>query len=287
MRQGMYWKAIAPGKKEVQCLLCPHVCRIPEDHRGICRVRRNEGGRLLVTNYGRVTAAALDPIEKKPLKRYAPGQAILSLGTFGCNLACGFCQNWQIAHGEAPPSQYFSPEMAVEKALETVPLGNIGLAYTYSEPLMWYEYVLDTAKLVREAGLKNILVTNGYINPKPLKELLPYLDAVNLDIKAYTDYFYQQTCQGSLNPVLESARLFADHCHLEITTLIIPGLNDSEEEIRRLARFIASLDPDLTLHLSRYFPNYHMDYPPTSKETMFRAQAAASEYLSHVYLGNL
>lgn len=287
MREAMYWKARDKGKNEVQCLLCPHVCLIPEGHRGICRVRRNIEGRLVLANYARVTAAALDPIEKKPLKMYLPGKRILSLGTFGCNLACGFCQNWHIAQGEAPSSESLTPAEAVEKARELIPYGNVGIAYTYSEPLMWYEYVLDTARLVREAGMKNILVTNGYINPRPLKELLPYIDAVNLDIKAFTEGFYNETCKGRLKPVLNSARIFAANCHLEITTLIIPTLNDDPEEIRGLAQWIASLNPDIPLHLSRYFPNYQMTIPPTPQKTMETAGETASEFLSHVFLGNI
>lgn len=287
MRGAMYWIIIDKDIKEVQCLLCPHSCRIPQGEIGLCRVRKNEDGALVITNYGMVTGIALDPIEKKPLHRYAPGKNILSLGTFGCNLACGFCQNWHIAHGEAPPAKYLSPQEAVDKAKESVPYGNIGLAFTYSEPLMWYEYVLDTAILAKEAGLKNVLVTNGYINTKPLKELLPYIDAVNLDIKAYTNGFYNDVCKGKLQPVLESAKLFAEHCHLEITTLIIPTLNDSEEEIRDLASWIADLDPDITLHLSRYFPNYKMNLPPTPKETLYKIKDVASEHLSNVYLGNI
>lgn len=287
MHQARYWVVKDQEKKEVQCLLCPHVCNIPEGQRGICRVRSNEGGRLGVTNYGRITALALDPIEKKPLRRYYPGSSILSLGTYGCNLACSFCQNWQIAHSEAPLSEYLSPQEAVERAKEAKSYGNMGLAYTYSEPLMWYEYVLDTAKLAKESGLKNILVTNGYINPQPLKELVPYLDAVNLDIKAYTEGFYEDICQGKLQPVLESAKLFAEHCHLEITTLIIPTLNESMEEVRSLASWIAGVNPEITLHLTRYFPNYKMDLPPTSRETMQQAKKVASEQLTNVFLGNI
>jgi len=287
MREAMYWIVKDQAKKLVQCLLCPHVCNIEHGQRGICRVRVNEDGVLYAANYGQVTAAALDPIEKKPLKKYAPGKAIFSLGTYGCNLACGFCQNWQIAHGGAPPSCYLSPEEAVGKAKETVPYGNIGLAYTYSEPLMWYEYILDTARLAREAGLKNILVTNGYINSRPLKELLPYIDAINLDIKAYTPGFYREVCQGKLEPVLTSAQIMATSCHLEITTLIIPTLNDSEEEIRALARWIAGINPAIPLHLSRYFPRYRFKLPPTPPETLYRAKEVAEEYLEHVFLGNI
>lgn len=287
MREAMYWIARNQGENEVQCLLCPHVCIIPQGHRGICRVRINSEGRLELANYGRVTAVSLDPMEKKPLKMYLPGKKILSLGTFGCNLSCGFCQNWHIAHGEAPASEPLTPAEAVEKAGELIPYGNAGIAYTYSEPLMWYEYVLDTAKLAQEAGMSNVLVTNGYINPRPLVHLLPYIDAVNLDIKAFTEGFYDATCQGKLEPVLTSARLFAEKCHLEITTLIIPTLNDNMEEIRDLARWIAAINPHIPLHLSRYFPNYQMALPPTPLKTMEMARENASQFLSHVFLGNV
>lgn len=287
MHPARYWIIRNAEKKEVQCLLCPHVCAIPEGETGLCRVRHNLDGMLQVSNYGQVTAAALDPMEKKPLKMYLPGKKIFSLGTFGCNLACGFCQNWTIAHGEAPPARYITPEEAVDKALSYVPLGNVGIAYTYSEPLMWFEYVLDTARLAREAGLKNILVTNGYINPRPLEELLPLIDAVNLDIKAYTEGFYHDVCKGTLKPVLKSATLFYKYCHLEITTLLIPSLNDGVEEIQGLARWIAGLDKNIPLHLSRYFPNYKMKHPPTPLETMKKAKEAAGEILAHVFLGNV
>lgn len=286
MKKAKYAVSISQ-EKEVQCLLCPHVCRIPSGHKGLCRVRYNNEGNLELLNYGLVTAASLDPIEKKPLKRFYPGKSIFSIGSFGCNLFCGFCQNWRIAHGQEPENQYFSPEDAVKKAIELVPYENIGIAYTYSEPLMWYEYILDTAKLVKEAKLKNVLVTNGYINPKPLKELLPYIDAVNLDIKAFGEGFYHDVCGGKLAPVLKNAVLFANNCHLEITTLLIPGLNDSNEEIEKLAASIAAIDKKTPLHLTRYFPNYKFTMPSTPIEVMYKAKEIADKYLTDVFLGNL
>ena len=274
---------------EVQCLLCPHGCVIAKGQVGRCRVRKNIDGELSSLNYGLVTAAALDPIEKKPLHRFFPGKLVFSLGTFGCNLACSYCQNWQIAHQEQErvSATYLTPEEAIAKAKELIPLGNIGIAYTYSEPLMWYEYVLDTAKLAREAGLRNILVTNGYLNPKPLKELLPFIDAVNLDIKAFTEGFYHELCQGRLDPVLSSAKLFADKCHLEITTLLISGQNDNLEEIAALAQWIAQLDRSIPLHLTRYFPNYKLQLPPTPYESMQKAKEVAEGFLDDVFLGNI
>ena len=287
MREAMFWRPSQGGDRKVRCFLCPHGCEIPPDGFGLCRARKNVGGKLYAVNYGEVTAAALDPLEKKPLKNYLPGKYVFSLGTFGCNLACGFCQNWTIAHGENPPSSFLSPGKAVALAQELLPQGNIGLAFTYSEPLMWYEYVRDTAQAAQKAGLKNILVTNGYINPKPLRELLPFIDAVNLDIKAYTEGFYNDVCKGKLAPVLTSAKLFFEACHLEVTTLIIPGFNDNPEEIRSLARWLAGINPHIPLHLSRYFPNYKFDAPPTPRQTMERAAKAAGEYLHNVYLGNI
>lgn len=281
-----YYKALDNEKKQVQCLLCPHTCVIAPGRRGKCRVRQNNGGALFALNYAQVTAAALDPVEKKPLKRFFPGKQVFSLGTFGCNLSCSFCQNWRISQQEAQAAPVM-PEEAVQKALELVPQGNIGLAYTYAEPLIWYEYVLDTARLLRQAGLKNILVTNGYINPEPLKELLPYLDAVNMDIKAFTDGFYQRVCGGTLGPVLENARAIAASAHLEITTLIIPGLNDSAEEIEQLAAHIAEIDRNIPLHLTRYFPNYKLAEPATSLESMRQARDRASLHLRDVFLGNI
>lgn len=287
MKKASYYIIKDREKKEIQCLLCPHVCAIPAGKTGLCRVRLNDQGELKLINYGKVTAAALDPIEKKPLKRYMPGKRIFSLGTFGCNFTCGFCQNWRIAQQEAPSYHFLSPQEAVEKALELIPSGNIGIAYTYSEPLMWFEYVLETAKLAQQNGLKNILVTNGYINSKPLKELLPYLDAVNLDIKSFSEGFYHDVCQGELQPVLNSAKLFAEKCHLEITTLLVPGLNDSTQEIKELASWIASIDERIPLHLSRYFPNYRFSLPPTPVAKMHEAKKTAELYLRHVFLGNV
>lgn len=286
MKPAKYW-IVKEENGQVQCLVCPHGCVISEGELGLCRVRKNIGGKLYLLNYGLVTAAALDPIEKKPLKRFFPGKRIFSLGSFGCNLTCAFCQNWQIAHNEKVTAYYLSPEEAVEKALAQRPYENVGLAYTYSEPLMWFEYVLETAQLAREAGLKNILVTNGYINPRPLKELLPYVDAVNLDIKAFTGDFYHNICQGRLDPVLNSAGLFAENCHLEITTLLVTGKNDSPKEIAELACWIAQLDKKIPLHLTRYFPNYKLQLPPTPVETLKKAKEAAEKYLEYVYLGNI
>ncbi|PKM90593.1 MAG: AmmeMemoRadiSam system radical SAM enzyme [Firmicutes bacterium HGW-Firmicutes-12] len=287
MNSARYYLCTDNKHNGVQCFLCPHECKIDIGQKGLCQVRYNKEGKLKLLNYGQVTAASLDPIEKKPLKKYYPGQKVFSLGTFGCNFSCDFCQNWKISQGEKPESNYLSPEEAVIKAQELVQYGNIGIAYTYSEPLMWFEYVLDTAKLAKEAGLKNILVTNGYINQEPLRELVPYLDAVNLDIKSFTEGFYQKVCGGRLSPVLSNARIFAENCHLEITTLLIPDLNDSVEEIEKLTTFIAEIDKNIPLHLTRYFPNYELQKPSTSLDILYKAKEIADKYLAEVYLGNI
>ncbi|NLG84200.1 MAG: AmmeMemoRadiSam system radical SAM enzyme, partial [Firmicutes bacterium] len=250
----------------VRCLLCPHACRLRDGQAGLCRVRRREGEKFYTLNYARVTALALDPIEKKPLYHFYPGSAILSAGTFGCNFACGFCQNWTISQEEAP-SEVIAPAHLVALAERERDVGNIGLAYTYSEPSVWWEYVFDAAVLARERGLVNVLVTNGFLNPDPLHALLPYLDGVNMDLKG-PEEFYRRVCRGRLAPVEAFAEaVLAAGVHLELTNLLIPGYNDSEEDLRDLVDWVAGLDPEIPLHFSRYFPQYRFTAPPTPLET--------------------
>lgn len=273
----------------VLCLLCPQECRIMPGRSGKCRYRRNHEGKLYATSYGRVSAHGLDPIEKKPLYHFLPGSLIFSLGTTGCNLACGFCQNWQISQEEAE-TQYVSPREAARLAGIGAGPGrtSMGLAYTYSEPLVWWEYVHDTAALVRDKGLKNVLVTNGYVAEKPLIELLPLIDAMNVDVKGFTEGFYAGVCRGRLAPVLRTVELaHGAGTHVEVTTLLIPGLNDGPEELELLSRWIAGLSPEIPLHFSRYFPNYRMRTPgPTPAGTLLRARDIASRHLQYVYIGN-
>ncbi len=284
-REVMFYE---PGPdNRTDCKVCPRLCNISPGKRGFCRVRENRAGTLYATNYGECSAQALDPIEKKPLYHFHPGSLILSLGTVGCNLRCGFCQNWNIAH-ESPPTTYLAPERAVELARQQKEKGYpcVGLAYTYSEPFMWYEYVYDTAKLACQAGLKNVLVTNGYISEEPLMALLPYIDAMNIDVKAFTDDFYKTNCAGRLDPVLRTVEIASQHCHVEVTTLLVTGLNDSPEEVERLIDWLAALDPEIPLHFSRYFPNYKMDLPPTPLQSLSRARETALKKLRYVYIGN-
>jgi pyruvate formate lyase activating enzyme len=270
----------------VQCNLCPHHCRLQEGKTGLCRVRVNEAGSLKTLNYGEVTSLALDPIEKKPLYHFYPGSNILSIGSWGCNFACDFCQNYRIAQ-QTPQAYYVAPERIVELAQEYQSAGSIGVAFTYNEPSIWYEYIKDVAPMLKAAGFKVVLVTNGFIEKKPLQELVPFIDAVNVDVKAFQDDFYRRICRGRLKPVQENVEYLLSRVHTEITNLIIPGLNDKGEEIRELSRWLASLNADTPLHLSRYHPAYKMNLPPTTETIMRQSYAIAREYLPYVYIGNL
>jgi pyruvate formate lyase activating enzyme len=285
MKQAMYYEKSEDQK--VHCYLCPHDCLIRPGNIGKCQVRKNIDGELYSLNYGKIASWSMDPIEKKPLYRFFPGSNILSAGTFGCNLKCSFCQNWSIAQ-EQPDTIDVSPEALVKKAKELKSENNIGIAYTYNEPSIWYEFVYDTSRLAKEEGLKNVLVTNGFISEEPLKVLLPYIDAMNIDVKAYTDDFYKNICRGSLENVKNTVQIASNYCHVEVTTLVIPDLNDAIIEIEEMCKWLRSISPDIPLHLSRFFPNYKMkDKPPTPKETLFKAKEKASEYLNYVYLGNI
>lgn len=273
--------------KGVHCRLCPHGCRIRPGNVGVCQVRKNIDVVLYSLNYGRIASIALDPIEKKPLYHFYPGSQILSAGTFGCNFKCSFCQNWSIAQ-DVPDTAWMTPEQLVEKAVEMKNHGNIGIAYTYNEPSIWYEFVLEASKLAKKKDLVNVLVTNGFISIEPLRELLPYIDAMNIDVKAFTERFYKKICQGSLGHVKAAVEEAASHCHVEVTTLVIPDLNDSVEEIDELASWLSSISSEIPLHLSRFFPNYLMsDKSPTPVETLKTARSQALKYLKHVHLGNV
>lgn len=281
----MFYNRIENSK--VHCFLCPHNCVIKPEGIGACRARKNIDGELYSLNYGKITAMALDPIEKKPLYHFKPGSKILSVGTFGCNLKCSFCQNWEIAH-ENPETYNNTPEQLLQKAESYIPQGNIGIAYTYNEPSIWYEFVYDTAKLVKDAGLSNVLVTNGFIGIKPIEKLLPYVDAMNIDVKAFTASFYSDICKATLDNVKETVEVAAEKCHVEVTTLVIPTLNDTLTEISNLCQWLSRISPEIPLHLSRYFPNYKMNYiPPTPVETLEKARMEAKKYLKYVYLGNV
>ena len=285
---------------DVRCLLCPHGCVIADGGYGKCGVRENRGGVLYCTHYGLVSALALDPIEKKPLARFKPGSAVLSAGGYGCNFTCSFCQNWHIsqtarhAHGGTPESGAggypltMSPAQLAEAARNAVPRGNCGLAFTYNEPMINFEYMRDTFRLVRREGLSTVVVSNGYINPKPLDDLLPLVDAMNIDLKAFTDDFYRRMCGGTLDPVMRTIRRAAEKTHIEVTTLVIPGLNSSTGEIANLAAWLAGIRPDIPLHLSRHHPDYRMSEPaPIPVDELLFLADTARKYLEYVYVGNV
>ena len=273
---------------KTHCELCFHRCKLDEGQTGLCRARGCRNGRVVPLNYGKLTSLALDPIEKKPLRRFHPGSLILSVGSFGCNLCCPFCQNHEISmasEGELYTG-WFLPEQLADKAVDLVPQGNIGIAYTYNEPLVGYEYVRDLAALIHEKGLVNVLVTNGTIEEAPWRALLPFIDAANIDLKGFTAAWYKKL-GGDLDTVKRSITLAAEQCHTEVTTLLVPGENDSVDEIRELAHWLAGVDPDIPLHLSRFFPRYQMmDRLPESVEWVYRLADEARAYLTYVYTGN-
>ncbi|NLO99569.1 MAG: AmmeMemoRadiSam system radical SAM enzyme [Clostridiaceae bacterium] len=277
-------------KKEdglVHCLLCPHNCHIKYDKRGICGVRINQGGELFAGSYGQISSLALDPIEKKPLYNFYPGSYILSVGSFGCNFSCSFCQNNSISFGN-PETVYIAPENLVNKAYSLERSGNIGLAYTYNEPFMGFEYVLDCCKLIKEKGMKNVIITNGYVQEAPLLEILPFIDAMNIDLKSFSPEFYRKVCNGNVEHVKDTIRTAANKCHVEVTCLVIPGLNDSPEEIEAMSLWLSKLSPEIPLHLTRFFPRYRMtDREPTPKAVLLKLSEIAKSHLKNVYLGNV
>ncbi len=273
----------------MRCPVCPHHCLIPEGSCGRCGARKNRNGKIQCVNYGTLTSIAMDPIEKKPLAFYYPGSFILSVGSFGCNMACPFCQNYEISDPGAAsriPSYHLSPEQLCALAEKESQRGNIGVAFTYNEPLIGYEYVRDCAKLLRENGMKTVLVTNGMAERSIFEELLPFIDAMNIDLKGFRPEIYQRL-GGDLETVKTSITLAASRCHVELTSLIVPGFNDSLEDMQTEADWIAGIDPDLPLHLTRYFPRHKMHAPATDLSLLQQLKKIAQGRLSRVLLGNV
>ena len=282
------------------CNVCFRHCRIEEGDTGFCGSRVCREGRILDGNYGRLSALALDPIEKKPLARFYPGSRILSVGSFGCNLRCPFCQNYSISWSEESfrgmkEAEVISPEDIAETAVYYKKQGNIGVAFTYNEPLTGYEFVRDTAKLVQERGMKNVLVTNGTAELPVLEEILPYIDAMNIDLKGFTDRYYNEVLGGSRQMVMAFIERAMQECHVELTCLIIPGENDSEEEMREMTAWIAGLTDGrghtigqkIPFHISRFFPRFHMtDREATDVKKIYALAKTAKEKLEYVYTGN-
>ncbi len=281
MKEAAYFEKIEDRK--VRCHLCPKECVIADGKKGFCRVRTNLEGVLYSDIYEHILACNLDPVEKKPLYHFHPGKPILSIGTRGCNQRCDFCQNWEMIETEVAGTYITSDEIASMADRG----GSIGVAYTYNEPFIWFEFVLECARKVKKRGLSNVLVTNGYVNIEPLEELLPFIDAMNIDVKSMEPAFYEKICKSTLEPVLNTCRISKKRCHVEITNLLIPGLNDSDDLIEELVEFVVELGKDTPLHFSAYYPCYKMTIPPTPVGTLLRAYEIAKEKLDYVYLGNV
>ena len=280
--QARWFDQRADGK--VVCELCPHRCVIAEGGHGICRVRENRNGALALPYYGRISALAVDPIEKKPLYHFHPGARILSAGFVGCSLRCKFCQNWHISQSTDVETWPVSAADLVRRAREA---GSFGIAYTYSEPLIHAEYLMDAASAARAAGLKNVLVSNGYLNPDPAEEVLGLMDAANIDLKAFDGDFYRGETGGSLEEVKRFIGQAARRVHLEVTTLIIPTKNDDPAQVEDLSKFVASIDRAIPLHLSCYYPQYKYTVPPTPASVVKKLAEVARKHLQYVYEGNV
>lgn len=280
MHEALYWDRLP--SRVVKCKLCPHFCAIQEGHRGACGVRENTGGRLMSINCGMLTSISADPVEKKPLRRFMPGTYTYSCGSFGCNLMCLHCQNWSIARGK-PGAITVAPDAFVDMAKGE---GCPSVAFTYNEPSVFYEWVLAAAKASHREGLKTIMVTNGYINADPLEELLPHIDAMNIDLKSFTPDGYAKV-GGTLAPVMHAIERSARACHVEVTMLLVPGIIDAVQEVEDAAKWLAGISPELPLHLSRCFPAFRHTAAPTPVEFMHKAADAAAKHLKYVYLGNV
>jgi pyruvate formate lyase activating enzyme len=290
IHEARYWRPEADGR--VLCTLCPRECRMRSGQNGFCYIRRNRGGRLVTTGWGRTTGFAVDPIEKKPLDHFRPGSAVLSFGTAGCNLGCRFCQNWDISKARTVDStseDEWTPPRVVDLAQR---MGVPGIAFTYNDPIIWAEYAIDVAKEARARGLFTVIVTNGYVSKGPREEIFRHMDAANVDLKAFTEEFYAKQTLSHLAPVLETLEWLARETDVwvEVTNLVIPGLNDAEDETRQLSEWIAShMGRDVPLHFSAFHPDYKMlDRPATPPRTLQRAREIARiAGLRYVYTGNV
>lgn len=271
-------------KGRIKCLLCPNFCTMKDGENGKCFSRGVRGGQLQLLNYAKVVAANIDPIEKKPLYHYFPGRPILSVGSYGCNLRCRFCQNSDISQFEQP-SALLVPDKLLQKAFHLI--GNIGVAFTYNEPGIWFEYILDSAKLLKGAGLKTVLVTNGYLCQEPFKRLCEITDAMNIDLKAFNQKFYQEICQGDLETVKQNIAIAVKMgVHVELTNLLISGLNDNKDEFSQMIDWVASLSDKIPFHISRYFPSYLENTPATDPALIEEFVRIARQKLKFVYAGN-
>ena len=287
MRTVEYWQRLENGL--IECTLCPRRCRIADGQRGVCFGRRRIGDVLIAETYGCACGLAVDPIEKKPLYHFLPGTGVLSFGTVGCNLTCGFCQNAHLSRAAAIEGTRITPEQIADAALER---DCQSVAFTYNEPTVFFEYAVDTAKACHKRGLKTVAVTNGWIEPEPRKKFYSHMDAANVDLKAFTDTFYSELCGATLQPVLDTLLHIRNETdvHLEVTTLLIPGRNDSPAEIDAMTKWaVANLGADVPWHFSAYRPTLEWrEAPPTPLETLLQAQSIAkTNGLQHIHLGNV
>lgn len=285
MKEAIFYRELEGGK--VQCQLCPHFCVIKEGEVGKCRSRKNFNGSLYSLVYGKPCAISVDKIEKKPLFHFLPGSETLSVGTTGCNLKCSFCQNWQTSQAspEDIPTKEITPDKFIKRAKAS---GCKSVSFTYNEPMINFEFVYEAAKIAKSKGIKTVIVSNGFVNPEPLKELIPYLNAANIDFKSFDNEFYKNVCGGRVKPVLETMKTLKENgVWVEVTNLLIPNYND--KEIRELCEWVrVNLGKDTPLHISRFFPMYKMsDVKPTPVKDIMNAKAIAEEYLDFVYAGNL
>lgn len=278
-----------------KCNVCHNGCYLNEGDTGLCMARICRGGQVVAKNYGHITSIALDPIEKKPLNLFYPGSMVVSVGSYGCNLRCPFCQNHEISYGFDREYPYgyreISPKELADIALEYKDEGNIGVAFTYNEPLVGYEYVVDAAREVHERGIKTVLVSNGNVSREVAEKVIPHIDAMNIDLKGFTDTYYQDVLKGDRKMVMDFIEMAAGKSHVEVTTLVIPGYNDTDSEIKELSAWLSSLDGgngkrDIALHLSRYFPRFKMDVPATDVDLIYHLRDVAREELDNVFTGN-
>ena len=288
MKEALFYTELED--KSIECYLCPHNCKIKDQKRGVCGVRKNIGGKLYSENYGEITGLGFDPIEKKPLYHYHPGRNILSVGSIGCNLKCFFCQNWEISQAtidDISRHHTYEVEDIVNLALQRK--DNLGIAYTYNEPVIYYEFMVDVAREIKKQGLQNVVVTNGFINREPLQELMDYIDAFSIDLKGFTNEFYRKHTKSSFDPIKESlVQIRKNDKFLEVINLVIPTLNDDPGEFEDMMKWMKdNLGENTPLHISRYFPSYKSTIEPTSPSKLKEFYNLASQYLNYVYVGNI
>lgn len=287
MQEAKYYKRLP--NQAVECQLCPHQCHLEDGQTGKCRVRTNTSGKLHTQNFGNITALALDSVEKKPLYHFFPAHQILSIGTNGCNLSCEFCKNFQFS--QKPKKAYYTRKLKPEELAELSQRhqNNIGVAFTYNEPVIFYEYMLASAKLIKQHGGVTAMVTNGFINKNPLQELLPYIDAFNVDLKSFSNNFYEEKTGSMLPPVLETIKqIHKAQKHLELTFLLIPKLNDQIDGFKKMIKWIKDeLASDVPLHISRYFPSNKMAEPATPIDLLYQFKEIADQHLQYTYIGNV